>query len=111
MGQGKGNYRQHLTVKLDEWGYPGEELDLWVNFPPEVRKKLFEHQDEEVIQQFLRDQGILVRTSFVTEDGVELPLEQVPWDVQLLAANKLVEEILRRNKAINARREEAENKA
>jgi len=89
-----------VDVKLDGVGYPGEVLYLWMNFPQPVLEELMKLQGENVIQQFILDNGILCGSTFTLDDGTPFPLKDLPWDVSGMARKSVIEAFTKMANAI-----------
>lgn len=95
-------YQRVINVKLDESGYPGEELTVLVNPPGNVMDGFWEVAGEGQMREFLLKNGLLLHTTFEAEDGTALALDALPWDVYPVAVSALVQEVQRVRRAINA---------
>lgn len=91
-----------LTVKLDDAGYPGEEILVHANPSGSVMEGFWEVVGEGQMRAFLLQHSLILGTSFEAEDGSVLAPDALPWDVFPVAASALVEEVIRVRRAINA---------
>ena len=95
-------YQRVLNVKLDDSGYPGEEMIIFANPPGVVMDGFWEVAGEGQMRAFLLQHGLILKTSFEADDGSPLALDVLPWDVYPIATAALVDEVLRVRRAINA---------
>jgi hypothetical protein len=81
-----------ITVELGDIGYPGEKVEVWSNFPMLVLKDLMKTTGDDT-PQFLIENKLIVRSSFQGVNGLEMPFEELPWDVQARVSNMFVKEL------------------
>lgn len=92
--------KRHVPVELEQHGYPGESLSIWVNFPAALKARFFELAGESEIVKFLIESKILASSTFRLDDDRPVPLAELPWDVLTVAIRAVVDEIVKINKAI-----------